>query len=135
VRCLLTDGSVVHVRELRAADRDAVTALHRDLPDEDHYPRFLAGATDARIADGVLAPGAVTVGAFRNGALLWGGALPARAGRPDPELVVAKLASPRARTRGGVAAGADQTSSRPKPVRAAAGRRARGQPRDAAGAA
>lgn len=89
MRCLLTDGSVVHVRELRAADRDAVTALHRDLPDEDHYPRFLAGATDARIADGVLAPGAVTVGAFRNGALLGVAHYRPEPDGRDPELVVA----------------------------------------------
>lgn len=89
MRCLLTDGSVVHVRELRAADRDAVTALHRDLPEEDHYPRFLAGATDARIADGVLAPGAVTVGAFRNGALLGVAHYRPEPDGRDPELVVA----------------------------------------------
>lgn len=45
VRALLTDGRVVRVRALDAADLDDVLALHRRLSEEDRYLRFFGSST------------------------------------------------------------------------------------------
>ncbi|MET0234297.1 MAG: GNAT family N-acetyltransferase [Kibdelosporangium sp.] len=42
VKSLLADGTMVTVRELRAADHDYVVALHKAMPDEDRYLRFFS---------------------------------------------------------------------------------------------
>ncbi|MFC5102739.1 GNAT family N-acetyltransferase [Kibdelosporangium philippinense] len=39
---LLTDGAMVTVRQLTAADHDQVVALHKAMPDEDRYLRFFS---------------------------------------------------------------------------------------------
>jgi acyl-CoA synthetase (NDP forming)/GNAT superfamily N-acetyltransferase len=73
-RSLLADGKVVIIRELAHADVDQVRRLHRDMPPEDRYLRFLtvSGAGPDRYAEAITASredrGAV--GAFADGTML-----------------------------------------------------------------
>ncbi|SER00897.1 Acyl-CoA synthetase (NDP forming) [Lentzea xinjiangensis] len=72
---LLTDGSVVTVRELGAEDVPALLALHRGLPVEDQYLRFFS-TSPRQLEDFVErmvspdAPRHVVLGAFRGDRLL-----------------------------------------------------------------
>ncbi|MDX8052364.1 GNAT family N-acetyltransferase [Lentzea sp. BCCO 10_0798] len=72
---LLTDGSVVVVRELGADDVSALLELHRGLPIEDQYLRFFS-TSPRQLEDFVErmvspdAPHHVVLGAFRDGRLL-----------------------------------------------------------------
>ncbi|HEX6345210.1 GNAT family N-acetyltransferase [Umezawaea sp.] len=74
-RALLTDGTVVSVRELGVGDVGALLALHESLPLEDRYLRFFS-TSPRQLEDFVgrmaTPDGAdhVTVGAFRGRALL-----------------------------------------------------------------
>jgi hypothetical protein len=47
-RTLLADGTVVLVRRLDPADREAVLRLHTELPLDDRYLRFPAAARRGR---------------------------------------------------------------------------------------
>ncbi|MCG8922827.1 bifunctional GNAT family N-acetyltransferase/acetate--CoA ligase family protein [Lentzea sp. CC55] len=72
---LLTDGSVVEVRELGAQDVPALLELHRGLPVEDRYLRFFS-TSPRQLEDFVEqmvspdAPRHVVLGAFRENRLL-----------------------------------------------------------------
>ncbi len=72
---LLTDGSVVTVRELGPSDVSALLALHRGLPVEDQYLRFFS-TSPRQLEDFVErmvspdAPHHVVLGAFREDRLL-----------------------------------------------------------------
>ncbi|HEX6345918.1 GNAT family N-acetyltransferase [Umezawaea sp.] len=74
-RALLTDGTVVAVRELGAGDAGALLELHESLPLEDRYLRFFS-TSPRQVEDFVSRvmtpddPRHVTVGAFRDGRLL-----------------------------------------------------------------
>ncbi|MCS7484739.1 GNAT family N-acetyltransferase [Umezawaea endophytica] len=74
-RALLTDGTVVAVRELGAGDVGALLVLHESLPLEDRYLRFFT-TSPRQLEDFVSRmatpddPNHVTVGAFRDGRLL-----------------------------------------------------------------
>jgi GNAT superfamily N-acetyltransferase/predicted CoA-binding protein len=71
-RTLLADGTVVLVRRLGPADRDAVLQLHAELPPDDRYLRFFSAGTAQldQLADLVVSDSAVAVGAFRSGELV-----------------------------------------------------------------
>ncbi|MDX8147291.1 GNAT family N-acetyltransferase [Lentzea sp. BCCO 10_0061] len=72
---LLTDGSVVTVRELGPGDVPALLALHHELPIEDQYLRFFS-TSPRQLEDFVermvspAAPHHVVLGAYRDGRLL-----------------------------------------------------------------
>jgi predicted CoA-binding protein/GNAT superfamily N-acetyltransferase len=74
-RALVTDGSVVGVRELGPLDVGALLALHRGLPVEDRYLRFFSSST-RQLEDFVakmVSPDSrrhVVVGAFRADRLM-----------------------------------------------------------------
>ncbi|HEX7304689.1 GNAT family N-acetyltransferase [Lentzea sp.] len=75
VRALLTDGTVVTVRELGPGDVTALLDLHRSLPTEDRYLRFFS-TSPRQLEDFVQRmvspdePGHVVVGALRGDELL-----------------------------------------------------------------
>jgi acyl-CoA synthetase (NDP forming)/GNAT superfamily N-acetyltransferase len=75
VRALLTDGTVVTVRELGPGDVMALLQLHRSLPTEDQYLRFFS-TSPRQLEDFVQRmvspdePGHVVVGALRGDELL-----------------------------------------------------------------
>ena len=71
-RTLLADGTVVLVRRLGPADRDAVLQLHAELPPDDRYLRFFSAGTAQldQLADLVVSDSSVAVGAFRSDELI-----------------------------------------------------------------
>ena len=74
-RALLTDGTVVSIRELGSADVAALLELHESLPLEDRYLRFFSTSPRQleEFVDRMATPDDtrhLTVGAFREGGLL-----------------------------------------------------------------
>jgi GNAT superfamily N-acetyltransferase len=71
-RTLLADGTVVLVRRLDPADREAVLRLHAELPLDDRYLRFFSAGTAGfeQLADLVVSDASVAVGAFRHDELV-----------------------------------------------------------------
>ena len=71
-RTLLADGTVVLVRRLDPADREAVLRLHTELPLDDRYLRFFSVGTAGfeQLADLVVSDASVAVGAFRHDELV-----------------------------------------------------------------
>ena len=71
-RTLLADGTVVLVRRLDPADREAVLRLHTELPLDDRYLRFFSAGTAGfdQLADLVVSDASVAVGAFRHDELV-----------------------------------------------------------------
>ena len=71
-RTLLADGTVILVRRLGPADREAVLRLHAELPLDDRYLRFFSAGTAGfdELADLIVGEASVAVGAFRSDELV-----------------------------------------------------------------